>query len=57
MPQDRRYEYKSIALNPLEFEDSGESQINEVASDGWRLKEKVELSGNTNFFIFERPVE
>jgi len=57
MPQDQRYEYKSIELNALGFDEEGEERLNEIAKDGWRLKEKVDLSGNTNFFIFERPVE
>jgi len=55
MPQ-QRYEYKSINVKALDFSDVGDERINELAEDGWELKEKVDVSGNTSYFIFERPV-
>lgn len=56
MSQDQRYEYKAINLNVLDFDDDGEPVLNEVAEDGWQLKEKVDMNGNTVYFVFERPV-
>jgi hypothetical protein len=57
MSQDQRYEYKAINLNVLDFDDDGEPVLNEVAKDGWQLKEKVDMNGNTVYFVFERPVQ
>ena len=56
MPQEQRFEYKSINVKALEFSDVGDERLNELAADGWELKEKVDVSGNTSYFIFERPV-
>lgn len=56
MSQDQRFEYRSVNINVLEFDEVGDERINELASDGWQLKEKVEMDGNTVYFIFERPV-
>jgi len=55
MPQEQRYEYKSVTVNVFEFPDA-DDKLNELAADGWKLQEKVDLSGNTAYFIFERPV-
>ncbi|QHS17928.1 DUF4177 domain-containing protein [haloarchaeon 3A1-DGR] len=57
MSQDQRFEYKSINLNVLDFSEVGDEKINQLAEQGWQLKEKVDQSGSTVFFIFERPVE
>ncbi|SEH60446.1 protein of unknown function [Halopenitus malekzadehii] len=57
MPQNQRYEYKSIEVRALAFGDEGEEKINRVASEGWQLKETVEVGGGTTHYIFERPVE
>ena len=57
MSQDQRFEYRSVNINVLEFDEVGDEKINELASEGWQLKEKAEMDGNTVYFIFERPVE
>lgn len=56
MSQDQRFEYRSVNINVLEFDEVGDERINELASEGWQLKEKAEMDGNTVYFIFERPV-
>lgn len=56
MSQDQRFEYTSVNINVLEFDDVGDERINDLAADGWQLKEKVEMDGNTVYFIFERPI-
>lgn len=57
MTQDQRYEYTSIEIRALSYDDGGIEKINEVASEGWELKETVEVGGGTTHYIFERPVE
>lgn len=57
MSQDRRYEYKSVEVRALSFGEQGEKTINDVAADGWQLKETVEVGGGSTHYIFERPVE
>jgi hypothetical protein len=57
MSQDRRYEYKAVEIRALAFGDQGVQKINDVASDGWQLKETVEVGGGSTHYIFERPVE
>ena len=57
MSQDRRYEYKAVEIRALAFGYRGVQKINDVASDGWQLKETVEVGGGSTHYIFERPVE
>lgn len=57
MSQDQRFEYTTVKIKALDFGDEGEEKLNNLAEDGWELKEKAEVSGNTTYYIFERPVE
>jgi len=57
MTQQQRFEYEPIQVNALEFGDVADEKINEMAEEGWELKEKVDMDGTTVYLIFERPVE
>lgn len=55
MSQTRRFEYKTVEIRALTFGDEGEETINDIAADGWQLKETVEVGGGSTHYIFERP--
>jgi len=57
MTQQQRFEYEPIQVNALEFGGVADEKINEMAEEGWELKEKVDMDGTTVYLIFERPVE
>lgn len=57
MSQDQRYEYATEKVVWGDFEEKAEEMMNEMAEDGWRLVETAHLSGDTTYYIFERPVE
>ena len=55
-----RWEYKT--LRPLRGETKKEAedpqtQLNELAAEGWRLVDTIDYTGGgTKFIVFERPV-
>jgi len=55
MPE-QQYEYKTVEIRALTFGEEGEDAINDMAADGWRLKETVEVGGGSTHYIFERPI-
>ena len=57
MSQDQRYEYKTVKIVWGEFEEKAESTFNEMAEEGWRLKDSAQVNSHTTYYIFERPVQ
>jgi len=58
MSHEQRFEYNVVNIPPLEItKGDGEEQINELASEGWRLVEAYNWEGDSKHLIFERPVE
>jgi hypothetical protein len=57
MSQDQRFEYRTVKIVWGDFEDEAEDKFNEMAEDGWQLIETAMLSGDSTYYIFERPVE
>lgn len=57
MSQDQRFEYRTLKITWGEFEDDAEDRFNEMAADGWELKDSAQVNSHTTYYIFERPVE
>lgn len=57
---DDHWEYETVRVPRGEVKKESvdpKNEINELASDGWRLVETVDYTGGgTKFLIFERPV-
>jgi len=57
MSRKQRFEYTTLKVSWNDFEEEAEEKINALAQDGWQLIETAGLSGNTTYYLFERPVE
>lgn len=53
---EQQYEYTIRKIDDNLRGDAAQTALDEMSSDGWRLVERVDVSGTTSQFIFERPV-
>ncbi len=58
MSNEQQYEYKTVEVPVFVRHDIEPIQpvLDEHATDGWRLKETLEMDGTTSALVFERPV-
>ncbi len=54
---EQRYEYTVVSLEK-QIKPSRQlgDKLNEYAADGWRLVERIDMSGSTTAIVFERPI-